>query len=80
MYVIHADNWSEKVTTKWTPPKGFFELPAEKIATGLKDASDSLKQAMSRLDFYINRAGSNLSDKDVARLDAAKEKLRKLYE
>jgi hypothetical protein len=35
---------------------------------------------MSRLNFYINRAGSNLSKKDKARLEEAKKLLQKLYE
>lgn len=71
--------WSGKVETKWSPPAGFFKQSAPKIASGLKDASSDLKQAMSRLNFYINRAGKNLSDKDKKRLNNAKEKLRMLY-
>jgi hypothetical protein len=34
---------------------------------------------MSMLNFYINRAGSNLSKDRRRRLDAAKEELRRLY-
>ncbi|MEZ4689908.1 MAG: hypothetical protein R3A12_06880 [Ignavibacteria bacterium] len=48
------------VKTHWHPEEGFFGQSSEKIAEGLKSASDSLAQAMDRLDFYINRAGSNL--------------------
>jgi len=73
------DLWSADVETKWHPPEGFFEQSAEQIAKGLKDASDSLKQAMSRLDFYINRAGDNLSDERKLALEKAKKILDELY-
>jgi hypothetical protein len=72
--------WSAKVETEWHPKEGFFSQSAEKIASGLKRASTDLKQAMSRLNFYKNRAGKNLSAEDKARLDTAKEKLHALYE
>ena len=73
------DLWSKKVETKWHPPEGFFEKSAGEIARGLKKASDSLPQAMDRLDFYINRAGANLAGEDRARLEKAKGILRGLY-
>ena len=75
-----SDNWSEGVKTHWHPPVGFFKQSASKIAQGLFSASDSLKQAMARLDFYINRAGSNLSDEDAKMLNAAKVALKNLHE
>ncbi len=34
---------------------------------------------MSMLNFYINRAGTNLSSADRKRLDKAKDELRALY-
>lgn len=71
--------WIGAVKEKWHPPEGFFEKSATSIATGLKGASKDLKQAMSRLNFYINRAGSNLSGEDSDRLELAKEKLHNLY-
>lgn len=71
--------WSEKVETKWHPAKGFFDQPAEKIAKGLKDSSDSRAQAMDRLNFYINRAGSKLSIENINNLEQAKKILLKLY-
>ena len=71
--------WSSDIETKWHPPEGFFEQSAEQIAKGLKAASDSLKQAMSRLDFYINRAGDKLSDERKATLEQAKKILEELY-
>ncbi|PYQ50569.1 MAG: hypothetical protein DMF59_10440 [Acidobacteria bacterium] len=41
--------------------------------------SGAYQSAMSMLTFYINRAGKNLSKTDRARLDAAKDELRRLY-
>lgn len=80
LLAITEKQWLSDVKTKWHPPEGFFENPASEIASGLKDASKDLKQAMSRLNFYINRAGSNLSQDDSDRLERAKDKLRKMYE
>lgn len=69
--------WSGEVHAKWHPPKGFFEQPAESIAEGLRKNSDSLSQAMDRLDFYINRAGCKL--KDPEKFEQAKIILHNLY-
>lgn len=41
--------------------------------------TDPFRSAMSMLNFYINRAGRNLSRADRQRLDAAKDELRVLY-
>lgn len=76
---ITEAKWSAAVKEKWHPPEGFFTKSASAIATGLKAESKDLKQAMSRLNFYINRAGINLSADDIKRLENAKEKLRALY-
>lgn len=70
--------WSEHVKTKWHPEPGFFEQSAEAIAEGLKDNSDSLRQAMDRLDFYINRAGDKLEDPE--KFERAKVILHNLYQ
>lgn len=69
---LQESHWSKDVTTKWHPPKGFFEQSAAKIGKGLMAASTSAKQAMSRLNFYINRAGKNLSQDRKQALAAAK--------
>ena len=71
--------WSEKVETKWHPKEGFFEQSAQQVAEGLKNASDSLEQAMDRLNFYINRAGTNLKPERKAELEKAKKILDELY-
>lgn len=74
--------WSKKPTkeAKWHPPEGLFDKSADEIAKTLKKESKDYKQASSRLNFYINRAGKNLSEKDKKRLASAKKKLKALYE
>jgi hypothetical protein len=72
---LHEALWSAEVHQKWTPPKGFFTKSASDIASGIYSASTDKKQAMSRLNFYINRAGKNLSSSDKSKLEAAKELL-----
>lgn len=78
-FSISEAKWSKGVKKTWTAPAGFFEKSAESIASGLKRAHGDLKSAMSSLNFYVNRAGKNLSAKDKDRLENAKEKLRALY-
>ena len=77
---LFEEKWSGKVKAKWEPPEGFFTRSSSRIATGLKSSSKDLRQAMSRLNFYINRAGGNLSAEDHERLEDAKKKLQKLYD
>ncbi|MGE0207285.1 MAG: DUF3175 domain-containing protein [Candidatus Babeliales bacterium] len=72
-------------------PEGLFNKSAQDIAQGLKkavherfkaeglDASGEYRSAMSMLDFYINRAGKNLTDLDRKRLEAAKAQLKNLF-
>ncbi len=73
------DNWSDDVKTKWTPPAGLFTEPANKIADVLHKESDDLDQAMSRLQFYINRGGKLLDGKAKANLETAKKLLQQKY-
>ena len=73
------EEWSDDVKTKWSPPEGTFTKSAKEVADVLKKNSDDLQQAMSRLNFYINRAGDGLDKKTKAELEKAKELLRKLY-
>lgn len=83
--------WSEKVTHEsnaldleggvftWDDPK--------KIALSLKRSAESsirrkagpFQSAMSMLNFYINRAGKNLSKDRKIILEQAKIELRKLF-
>lgn len=77
---IGEEKWSGDVKSKWSDePEDLFKGSAEKIADALKRGSKDLRQAMSRLNFYINRAGKNLSAADKSRLEAAKGKLEAKY-
>ena len=81
--------WSQPVTTGSNAldlQKGVFTLKdPRKIALSLKRSaeqstrrkSDPYRSAMSMLVFYINRAGKNLPQADRARLEKAKNELRK---
>ena len=60
-------------------PEGLFEESAGTIANTLKSKSKDFQQAISRLQFYINRAGSNLLSQDQRRLEQAKEALYRAY-
>lgn len=72
-----AKHWTAAVHEKWTPPEGFFTKSGAAIAKGLLAASKDEAQAMARLNFYINRAGKNLSAEEKARFEAAKARLEK---
>jgi hypothetical protein len=60
---------------------------SKKIAQSLQYSAENsarrkgtpFQSAMSMLNFYINRAGKNLSDEQKAILEKTKEELRKLY-
>ena len=83
--------WSQAVTTGSSAldlQKGVFTLKdPRKIALSLKRSaeqstrrkSDPYRSAMSMLVFYINRAGNNLPQADRARLEKAKNELRKAF-
>lgn len=79
-HVMHTSNAMDL-------PAGIFTWSSKDIARGLKRAAlesnrtkgTKFQSAMSMLNFYINRAGKNLDEEDRARLEAAKEELRKLF-
>jgi hypothetical protein len=83
--------WSQRVTTKSNAldlETGVFTKDDPRsIARSLKKSAESSKRrksdpfrsAMSMLTFYINRAGSQLSDEQRKRLEAAKDELRALF-
>jgi hypothetical protein len=83
--------WSQRVTSTSDAldlDKGVFSLESSRaIARSLKRSADRssrrktepFRSAMSMLNFYINRAGSKLSKTRRARLEGAKNELRKLY-
>ena len=83
--------WSSGVTEKSSAlhlEKGVFakDNPKE-IAKSLKKSADSSRQrksssyqsAMSMLNFYINRAGKNLSGERKEILNRAKSELKDIY-
>ena len=84
-------SWSAKVTRRSNAlslEEGVFTWDSpRKIAQSLKRSADasrrrkgtSFQSAMSMLNFYINRAGRNLSPKRKKILEEAKVELRKIY-
>ena len=70
------NRWSASVTTDSThPPEGLFNKPAAVIARSLASDRVSPKgpsSGMRMLNFYINRAGHNLSASRKAELEKAK--------
>lgn len=83
--------WSKAVTEHdrgdAIPPGVFKSGNPEEIAAALQKAAqdpargsdDPYSSAMSMLDFYINRAGRNLSATERAALEKAKTALRKRF-
>ncbi|CDM62983.1 MULTISPECIES: DUF3175 domain-containing protein [Rhizobium] len=81
--------WSQEVTDKSDAMDlegGVFkQRSAKKIANSLKQSAERSRRrkaspfqsAMSMLSFYINRAGQQLSKVQRAKLDRAKDELRK---
>jgi len=86
----HARKWSARVTSHSNAldlqSRVFKGTPAE-IAGSLKRSaershrrkSSPYQSAMSMLNFYINRAGKNLSMTQRKKLEAAKTKLRQAF-
>jgi hypothetical protein len=72
--------WSHNVTTDSTyPPEGIFTKDAETIAAVMSSPEVSPKgigSGIRMVQFYINRAGKNLSDDRKAELEKAKEILQ----
>lgn len=83
--------WSQRVTTESNAldlEGGVFAKDDPKeIAKSLKRSAERstrrkaepFRSAMSMLTFYVNRAGKSLSKARRAKLEAAKDELRKLY-
>jgi hypothetical protein len=86
-----AKRWSHDVTEHSRAldlEKGVFSLKdPQEIAASLKRSAeasrrrkaDPFRSAMSMLVFYINRAGKTLGEADRARLEKAKDELRKAF-
>ena len=92
MAVTKGKRWSQHVTETSDAldlEEGVFTFEdPRQIAESLKRSaehshrrkSDPFRSAMSMLTFYINRAGKQLPASDRARLEAAKDELRDLFE
>lgn len=84
--------WSGEVTRKSDAldlDQGVFTWKdSRRIAASLKDSAEKstrrkgtpFQSAMSMLNFYINRAGKNLPQKQKDVLEKAKTELRKLFD
>jgi len=87
----HNKNWSDEVTEHSDAldlEQGVFTWKdPEKIAKSLKKSAEAstrrkanpFQSAMSMLNFYINRAGKNLSSQQKKVLEKAKQELRKQF-
>jgi translation initiation factor 2 alpha subunit (eIF-2alpha) len=83
--------WSARVTKHSNAldlePKVFRSQSPRKIALSLKRSAERSKRrkakpyqsAMSMLNFYINRAGKNLSKSRKRTLERAKDELREVF-
>jgi tRNA(adenine34) deaminase len=80
-HTASGHKWSAKVTTDSTHPRaGLFNKSATTIARELaskKVSPKGLSSGMRMLNFYINRAGHNLSEERKKVLAHAKELLSK---
>jgi hypothetical protein len=91
MEIKKKKDWSGEVTKRSDAldlAKNVFTWDdPQKIARSLKRSADAsqrrkaapFRSAMSMLNFYINRAGSNLRPARRAILEKSKDELRKLY-
>jgi hypothetical protein len=72
-YLKEGKNWSGKVETKWHPPEGLFKNGSpEEIASTVSQGAN-LKTAMARLNFFLNRGGSNVSPAIRKKVEKAKK-------
>jgi len=77
-----TNRWSHKVTTK----SNALDLDPKRIARSLRQSADASTRrkssahasAMSMLNFYINRAGKNLSQERLRVLNQARQELKNL--
>jgi hypothetical protein len=86
-----TSRWSAKVTKRSNAldlePDVFRQKDPHRIALSLKRSAERSKRrkgtpyqsAMSMLNFYINRAGKNLPQKQKRVLDRAKGELREVF-
>jgi hypothetical protein len=63
----------------WSDPKRIAGSLAKSAEESSRRKGSAFQSAMSMLNFYINRAGKNLSASQKKTLNDAKEELRKQY-
>lgn len=63
----------------WNDPKKIAKSLQKSALNSTQRKAEPFQSAMSMLNFYINRAGKNLSLERKATLNQAKEELRKLF-
>jgi hypothetical protein len=63
----------------WKDPKRIAKSLKKSAELSLRRKANPFQSAMSMLNFYINRAGKNLSAKQKRILERAKIELRKLF-
>ncbi len=83
--------WSDKVTKEsnaldlergvfvWKDPKRIAESLKQSAEISRRRKAKPFQSAMSMLNFYINRAGKNLSTEQKKILEQAKVELRKAF-
>ncbi len=86
-----ARNWSGKVTREsialdleegvftWKDPRRIALSLSQSAEASTRRKAPPFRSAMSMLVFYINRAGKNLDQEQLAILERAKDELRALY-
>jgi len=86
-----VERWSKRVTEhsnaldlergvfKGSDPKAVARSLKRSAERSRRRKSDPFRSAMSMLNFYLNRAGKNLSRSRVRVLEQAKDELRSLY-
>jgi len=89
--LLKKKNWSNQVTKQSNAldleKDVFLFKDPRKIALSLKKSAEQSKRrkakpfqsAMSMLNFYINRAGKNLTKRQKKTLEQAKKELRNLF-
>ncbi len=70
--LIVAKKWSGKVKTRKMKQKGVFTQKGPAIAAHLLAISNDPQEAMQKLNFYINRGGSNIDGDQMEQLEKAK--------
>lgn len=86
------ERWSQRVTEKsdaldleagvfsWRDPRRIARSLKRSAERSRRRKADPFRSAMSMLVFYINRAGKQLPAAQRARLEAAKDELRELFD